>query len=223
MPVIGIIAEGYTDQLVIEAFLKATWTGEDEPDFRRVQPLDPSPGAHGSYAPGGWTVLFQALRDGCHRDALQYCDLLVLHVDADVCDQVGFDVPRTADPDALAQAIEARLQGLLGLDFCAQHGHRICFAVAVDEVECWLLPLFFPKQTAHRSKTTGCLDKVDEALRARNELPLRLGSGKNAKAYQQLLRRLKKKDLLAATPHNPSLRRWVEALTRADLSSRHGP
>lgn len=206
---IGILAEGYTDQLVLEQVLLSSCLLDDEPIFNFVQPLQSAPLANGSYAPGGWTVLFQALKAGKHREALAFNDLLVIHVDTDVCDHIGFDVNKNVESSVeLIAKVRERLCEIMGDNFCESHADRVMFAIAVDEVECWFLPLLFAADKAKRRKETGCLEAVDRQLRAKKASPLRSGDGKDPKAYRQLAEALGKR-LDKATDHQPSLAKLV--------------
>ena len=209
---IALFAEGYTDQVVIEQILLGGLMSDEEPAITFVQPLAPGPSANGSYAPGGWTVLFDALRAGEHRKALQANDLIVLHVDTDVCDQIGFGVHRVDDPEALAASVQAKLCDLLGADFCADHGDKVVFAIAVDEVECWFLPLLFADLPAKRRKTTGCLEAVDRELGRREQPRLLRADSKQPAAYRALAREFgDAKKLARCASMNPSLGRFFTA------------
>lgn len=210
---IALFAEGHTDQLVIEQILLGALQLDEEPELNFVQPLAPGPNANGSYAPGGWTVLFKALAEGKHREALQTNDLMILHVDTDVCDEIGFNVPKVADADAQASAVQAKLCEVLGADFCEKHGDRVVFAIAVDEVECWFMPLLFRTQKAKRAKTTGCVEAANRELGLQKRPALLRGKDeKNPKAYAALAKEFhKSRRLEAAAPDNPSLNRFVMA------------
>ena len=214
MRTIGIIAEGHTDQLVIENVLLGFFSEEpDEPEIHFVQPQDSSPDAHGTYAPGGWTVLFDYLRRGGHIDALAYNDLLVIHVDTDVCEERGFDVRRNDDPAVLASEVQRRLCEIVGEEFIANHAHRVVFAIAVDSIECWLLPLRFPTKKAKAGKTAGCLRAVNDDLRRASEPLILKGEEKLPDGYKAASAPYRKrKQLLAHCDLHPSLSRFIAAL-----------
>ncbi|MCB9796741.1 MAG: hypothetical protein H6741_28920 [Alphaproteobacteria bacterium] len=138
---------------------------------------------------------------------------MLIHVDSDVCEEIGFDVSRQVDgatrtPDALAEAIEARLIEIMGEESYAAAADRVVFAVAVDEVECWLLPLLVASAPSKRSKNTGCLDATNHELHQRKLPALSVSGGKDSKAFR------KRKVLEKHTPMNPSLLRLVRALER---------
>jgi hypothetical protein len=101
MPTFGIIAEGLTDQYVIENILRGFFGGSgDDLVVNYVRPpLDATgraegAGKTGDKPPAGWTLVFKALRDGEHKKALQFNDHVIVQIDTDVCEEKGFDVPR---------------------------------------------------------------------------------------------------------------------------------
>lgn len=215
----AIIAEGVTDQYVIEAVVRG-WLGEDEVGFSEVQPPAwTRTGRSGEQPPpGGWTLVFRSLELGKHRDALQFNHYLILHIDTDVCEERGFDVSRQADgqglsADTLWDRVRERLEVALGTEFVAEHGHRVIFAIAVDSVECWFMPLLSPDQKAHRARTVGCLRAANDELRARDEELLLKGDEKQPRTYMKLSRSFeKRKTLLTIRDYNPSLKRLIDQL-----------
>ena len=80
MPTIGVIAEGPTDQTVIENILLGYFEeSDDDTDIRFVQPSRPL-----GEDPGGWGLVFKSLERKDHEGALQFSDFLVIHIDTDV-------------------------------------------------------------------------------------------------------------------------------------------
>lgn len=208
--IVGIVAEGETDQAVIEALVYGATSGAiDDVDVNYVQP-PPTRGAH-----AGWELVLDWLRRERYREILPFSDLLVVHVDTDVCDRPGFDVSRNdggrpLEPAELVARVADRLRGLIAPDFLAAHGHRIVLAIAVDEIECWLLPLLVDDDRA--AKTTGCAKALQHALKLKNEPALR----KDRRSYQAVARPLRKrKQLEAARQHSASLDAFVAALDAA--------
>ncbi len=194
---------------------------EEEPDVTYQQPLRDRTGLGAKPEPGGWTLVLEYLRLGKHLDALQFNDYLIVHIDTDVCEEPGYDVPRIEDgraltPRELVDRVVAKLTGIIGAEVYARHKERFLFAVAVHGIECWLLPLLFPnKKSAHAAKIAGCLATANEELRKKN-LPL-LGKGpkgaesKDPDAYLAASRPYRKRvKLLEHHERNPSLQIFVE-------------
>jgi len=222
---IGILSEGLTDHAVLKQVLLGFF--EDDADLLQVNSSFP-PEATGAGEPeeGGWTVLKQRLLEGHHRLALQFNHYLVIHIDTDVCEEVGYDVSRRdpvtgmeRDPDALRSAAIEQLKSWLGDDFCEAHGDHVLFAIAVDSIECWLLPLLEAKPTK-QGKTTGCERAANHALKLAGRDSLSFG--KLRRYAEEAAPYAKRKTLLAKGPLNPSLRAFLDELTARNIEIREG-
>jgi hypothetical protein len=224
MTTVGILSEGRTDQKVIRQVLLGFFADQgDAVDTLEINPFfPPEVGLPGEPEEGGWTVLKRRLQDGHHLQALQYNDYIVIHIDTDVCDQPGYDVPRldpttqsALDPAQLREAVKARLTEWLGRDFAAPHGQRVLFAIAVDTIECWLLPLLEDKR-AKQSKTVGCAKAVNEALKRAGRD--RLDKGDMLKRYADETAPYRKhKILLEKGRLNPSLDAFLGELIERSI------
>lgn len=207
---VGIIAEGPTDQRVLEEILKGAARAGDPPLDLQVQYVHPEPQGF-----GGWSRVFEVLRRGQHVEALQFNDYLVIQLDTDVCEEVGFDVPRREagvelTPSVLVERVIARLHRELGSAFVAEHGHRVAYAIAVNELECWLLPLVFDNNKAN--KTTGCFEALHHRLTEREGRGLlqRDGRSRDPRRYADVARPLRKATTLEqACEHSVSLAAFV--------------
>jgi hypothetical protein len=223
MTTIGILSEGRTDQEVIRQVLLGFFGRSDFLEINAFFPPEvPLPGEPEE---GGWTVLKRRLQDGHHRQALQFNDYIVIHIDTDRCEDKGYDVSRREpttgldlEPDVLRKAAIARLREWMGSDFYEKYGHKVLFAVAVNTIECWLLPLLEGKP-AKQGKTAGCERAANEALKL---------AGRDSLGYGNKLRRYaeeaepysKRKTLMAAGPLNPSLRAFLDELTARSIEIR---
>lgn len=220
---IGLLCEGTRDQAVIEQVLIGYFA--DQPGTVRVKPhFPPEVSAAGDVKIGGWTVLKRKLLEAEHRVALGFNDYLVIQIDTDTCDLTGFDVPRKdsttgADhtPDTLRAAVIGKLTEWMGQDFITNHGDRVFFAVAVDAIECWLLPLLVDGK-AKQQKTAGCLDAANTALRKEGRPLLKTGAGDAIRPYSDAARDYRKrKTLLDKGPRNPSLAAFIADLDAAAI------
>ncbi len=220
----AIVAEGYTDQLVLTAVLDGFYGDCDEgPDVVHEQPpLDATAEGRG-YAAGGWSLVVDYFREAKYLQALQLNRYLVVHIDTDVAEEFGVarrGEGRPLDADELVQAVVANLCDRVPLAFREAIRPRLVFAIGVDEIECWLLPLVFDKsKKAKRAKTTGCREELDHELRKRKEPTLgRSDGGKNPDAYRALSKALtKRKTLDEACRVNAGFRHFVEQLERLNF------
>jgi len=222
----GIIGEGVTDRVVIRSILVG-YFGEDA-FVTGIQPPERAAGAEPP--PGGWDLVFKSIAQGDHIEALARNDYVVIQIDTDVCEQKGYDVPRREggrelSVDELVTRVIEKLKGMMGGDCCSRHAGRFIFAIAVDSVECWLLPLLY--SDGRVAKVTGCMAAANEALRRGDEAPLsgmgRRGVEKDPRAYQRVSREYtKRRRLLEVRDKNPSLGHFVgqlDAVAAAGLSS----
>lgn len=223
MPSFGIIAEGVTDQIVLENILRGYLaTDAEESRFRYLQPPDDTTQAS-QPAPGGWGPALNFLRDGGHQEVLSFIDYLVVHIDTDVSQEKAFDVPwreaeRELSVEELVARVVDRLQEIMGREFCTAHGDRIIFAIAVHQIECWMLPLFFEDKRQKAQKITGCLDAVNDARRKQNKLPLKKGDHKQPRVYDEVSREYARpRSLMKLYGLNPSLKIFIEGLDAMKL------
>lgn len=213
----GVIAEGPSDQAVIENILLGFFQDEEEePAIHPIQP--PAPTTNDPAPPAGWTRVFESLKRGDVQKALQFNDYLVIHIDTDVQEELGFGVPRREGERELSvpervERVKERLRRDIDADFLATDGHRILFAVAVDAIECWLLPLLHDNKKK-AEKTTGCLDAANQELRRKNRKGLSSAAEtKFPQAYDSASRDYRKrKTLMKQHDRNPSLQLFVEQL-----------
>lgn len=213
----AVIAEGATDQAVLENILCGYFNGEDSPVVNRVQPPRTAKGI--DPAPGGWTLVFRSLRAGEHRKALQYNNYVIIHIDTDVCEEPGFDVSRRAEdgrplrPDEIIEQVKLKLVAAMDPEFCALNAARIVFAITVDSIECWLLPLLYDGEAAKKAKITGCLEAANRKLQRLNQLPLSKADNKILASYESASREYSKHNkLMKHRDENPSLDIFVTNL-----------
>jgi len=108
------------------------------------------------------------------------------------------------------EKFEAFMQTAFDDDFQTKYRQKILFAVAVDEIECWLLPLYYQDKTA--SATNSCLHKLNTRLGKEKEKIIAPKS-KQPRHYDQLSSPFcKNKTLIPASAKNPSFHIFLETL-----------
>lgn len=204
----AIVAEGYTDQLVISALLKAIFSSKDDLVVNFEQP--PTDASGEQFAPGGWTLVVDYLKSGKFKGALQTNRYLVVHVDADAANELGIAGLRDGD---LVTAIEAKLTTYIEPALIDQVRGRVAFAIGVDTIECWLLPLVFDRsQKLKLKKTSKCIAEIDHELRKRKEATLgRKDGGKNPETYRRLTKDLSMKEVDRMT-NNAGVAKFVQTM-----------
>lgn len=219
----AIVAEGYTDQLVIQQILLGLFEqADDEPFITFEQPLLDQTSRHRTPEPGGWDQVLKYLQLGKYRQALQFNRYLVIHIDTDVSEEYG--VPKQRDgkelePIELVAATIDRLCSFIDSSILDQHGDRLLFAIAVHSTECWLLPLAIDRsQPQKRAKTVGCLATLDDELRKSNRPLLSTADSKNPDAYRAIVRDYRKRKVIdEGSKANPSLGAFVAEVARRNI------
>lgn len=209
-PSFALIAEGPSDHAVLTHFLSA-YFGDPDISVNRVQP--PSP-----HVPGGWTGVIECCSSPRVEAALVDNAFVVIQIDTDVCEEIGFAVSRRdpsgkeLTPDELADRVTTFLISKIIPTVYERFSDRIIFAVCVDSIECWLLPLYYVD--ARRSKTTNCLGSLNRELS--NQAGFSVDSNDKQTIYYEKIMRSKKcskrKVLESIAGSNPSLTRFIRAL-----------
>jgi hypothetical protein len=149
------------------------------------------------------------------REALQLTDYVVVQIDTDVSDLYGVDHRNESGDelsvlDLISRVREVMIQRI-GTAFHEASSGRILFAISVQSIECWLLPLHFPNDKSKRAKTTNCLGTLNQALKKAGFTidP----NNKSVRYYEQISRDYTKhKTFMKLYPMNPSLAAFVEQL-----------
>jgi len=220
MTTFAFIGEGVTDFCVVENILLG-WFGDQElePEIIPLQP--PALVQGGATPPGGWTLIKAYLAEHALSGALGFDnDYVVIHIDSDVCEEPGFGVKKQHPTDArprtpaeLVTAVRNRVIEWIGVDKFKRYEARVLFAIAVEGIECWLLPLLTDHKTK-QAKTTNCLKAANDLLRSKDDPGLAKPTGhKNLSAYRKVSKRFcKLKTLRSLASRNPSLNLFVQQL-----------
>lgn len=211
----GVICEGVCDRKVLENLLIGFVGGAEEPALNPIQP--PEASAQEASPAGGWTLVLAALADGRHEEALAFNDYVLIQIDTDCAGDKGFDVSTAGlEVDAVRARVIERLTSEMGqpsFDACKE---RLLFAITIDAIECWLLPLVIdPSEKKKAAKTTGCIAAVNQALKLKKEDSLKGTSSaeKDPRRYDEVSKPWRKgKQLRADAPRNPSLKLFIDEL-----------
>ena len=213
----ALVTEGPTDHAVLENILRGFFSEQPRPLIIVREHPDPV-----SDQPEGWTTLMAYLRDKKFKAAFQFNEYLVVQVDTDVSEEKGFDVPKqnNAGPlslEALVEAVKARLMSEIGTQDWITYGTKFIFAIAVGEIECWVLPLW-EDQDAKAGKTAGCLKALGAALRRDKHSWMQKGH-KHFDDYLFASKQyLKRTILMQRGVKNPSLRIFLDDLNHRNIN-----
>ncbi len=216
MNIFAGITEGLTDQIVIENILVGYFKNPDI-DVNWLQPLRDETDKNRSKGHGGWHQVFEYCESDNFKEAFQYNEYIIIQIDTDVSEEVGYDIPKLADgrefsPEQLIRRVGEKFKGLIGEDFYEQYGGRIIFAISVHSIECWLLPLYYTDN--RKSKVKNCLDTLNQRLQSVEGFRIN-PANKNIGYYNNVSGKYgKHKILMASRKENPSLKIFVEELQK---------
>ena len=148
---IGIIAEGFADANVIKAIVKKL-LGYDGADMRVLRPeeaLDETDLQALNFS--NWQLVFESCKDerflGAFFDSLEGEAMLIVHVDTAERGLVGYDVnepqrTKGVDYSTYAEQLRQNVIDKINALVAEPYRERIAYAIAVEETDAWLIPLF---------------------------------------------------------------------------------
>lgn len=160
---VGIISEGYTDQLVLDNIIIGYFGSDDCVEVNYLQPFrdETDLSAHDG---GGWANLI----DYCAAEerinsALTASDYLVIHLDTDILANLQTDVTGNESVEDLVEKAKSVLIDKIAGDIYSQNAEKFLFAISVHSIECWILVLL-EDQPRKRNQAVNCLDRVNRKL-----------------------------------------------------------
>lgn len=109
------------------------------------------------------------------------------------------------------EAFKSKLIELIGIEFYQIYCNQIIFAIAISEIECWLLPIYYQDNKA--AKSVNCLGTLNRKLDSEFSFTI----DKNAKSktdYAKISKPfLKKKDLLKYAKKQESFQLFIQELS----------
>lgn len=171
MKTIGLICEGVSEINVMTRIV-LKYLGEDV-FVHAVEPDTTQKAGHlvqSGY--GGWEQVLRHCNDAKIEEVLQFNDYVIIQIDTDACIQKGYDVNpldgngKKKTDDVFFQDIKTRLVKNISPEILTKYVGRIIFAICDNEIECWLLPLYYTDQ--NKCKTQNCIYTLNQALGKKN-------------------------------------------------------
>ena len=206
----GLVTEGPSDQVVIENILFGIFKEPDMPITR----LQPAPDE-----PGNWDKVFKYCRSEEFKSAMGFNDFLIVQVDTDILTsgeilrKYGLQFLPNPLPEELIEKVAEFLISLISNEngFWEQFSERVIFAISVNQLECWFLPIYFKNKKAKSAKITGCIDTLNEVLpQQENGLYIH---GKDLNYYTKISKHFRK-NINDIYQLNPSLKIFVERILK---------
>ncbi len=187
---VGLVTEGLTDQIVMKTFLHKHFSLSAPNVTLTFVNLQPSVDATSGSPEGGWQMVYKWCLNNPPRPRIgqffsselfaddltdKVCDVIVIHMDADICDQIGDksgsrSVPTSSSsPEERGNFIEEVLNEWLWPEMADKDDRHIP-APAVEAIEAWLVAGLENEASAES------LDQIDLHLarsdyRRRNVVP----------------------------------------------------
>jgi len=222
MNTIGIIAEGPTDQIVIQNILIGYFKEDVSSHVRFLQPQYDETDKHKNDAlGGGWSNVFNYCKSSRFTEAFEQNDFIIVQIDTDVCEQVNFDVKRK-HLDGTEKTVEELIVSVIDkfrdeisrsfrTEVYESVKDRIIFAVCVDEIECWLLPIYHTDK--RKAATNNCIHKLNEVITEKLGFYINKADKSNmGREYFKLSKPYTKKVLHEVYKENPSLKYFIDRL-----------
>ena len=171
MKTIGLICEGVSEINIVTRIVSKYL--DDNIAIRAIEPETKTEnGRLVQNGYGGWQQVLRHCNDETVERILEYNDYLLIQIDTDTANQQGYDV-NTQDangqmktPEVLYQDVKARLLANISAEVQEKYQGRILFAICMNEIECWLLPLYYTNN--NRCKTQNCVYTLNQALGKKN-------------------------------------------------------
>lgn len=109
--------------------------------------------------------------------------------------------------EEIVALVKEKIIELIGNEFYLKYQAQIIFAIAVDEIECWFLPIYFSNDQKKSNKTSGCIKTLNTVLKQKEGFILH---EKRFEYYEKIAKHfLKSKDLEKYAAKNESLSNFI--------------
>ncbi|MGH1337138.1 MAG: phage tail protein [Aureispira sp.] len=215
----GLVGEGITDQIVLENILGGYFNTADIL-VDSLQPTRDATDENKMSNSGNWHKVMTYCQSDNFREALinngeEY--YIIIQIDTDIFwgDSVGapYSVPTRNEngeigSEELLFSVVLKLIELIGEQFYIQYQKQIIFAVSVNQLECWLLPLYVDKKKSHKDRN--CLSTLNSGLKKKEGFTI---DTKNPSYYRHASKNYRKnKILLKNYRHNISFEGFIQQL-----------
>ncbi len=213
----AIIAEGITDQIIIDDILAGYFKSEDI-SITYFQPSQDQTDINKSGNYGGWSQVFEHCKPEHLARAFQLNQYMIIQIDTDVSDEY-YGVPHQNENGELSvgeiiELVTEKFKIIIGEEFYSKYHERIIFAIAVHSTECWLLPFYYTD--SKKSKIKSCLSTLNQALTKEGFTidP----NNKNPDYYRKISRKYwKEKDSIQLCTINPSFEIFIEQIEKRNI------
>ena len=165
----GLVTEGITDQKIIEKIIYGFFNNPDIP-INTLSPLRDETDENRASTNSNWIeVLNYCCSDRLKKEIYQI-DYLIIQIDSDalkgesVPEKFRINFPSSPTMEDTVNLIQGKIIELIDENFYQTVKNKIIFAISVEMIECWLLPIYYKSQKTTANKTNGCIDTLNKML-----------------------------------------------------------
>ncbi len=211
---IAIICEGISESMVI-SHIVSRYCGD-----HNLNPIQPKIKNGKQDGFGGWEQVLEHCNEKKFSEIFGFNDFLIVQIDTDAAHHKTYGVPPNhpdgtpKSPTRLHAEVKVRLLKDIPRTMRAKYNGKMIFAICNNEIECWLLPLYYTGKQA--CKTNNCIFTLNQALKKHNE-PCIADTDKNCseskKAYRLMLKKLRRKsDVETCAKHSFGFSAFLKGL-----------
>lgn len=161
---IGVISEGHADRAVITNILTGL-TGIDSSDIEPLRPIDKydetDKSSQHKLTFGGWNAVQEECQTRKLIDeflSIEGQDFIVIHLDTAEADQYNVKRPVKSDSYGieLRELVIEQINKWLNTDISTS----ILYAIAVEEIDAWILPIFDARDSTNSAKPKEKLNTI---------------------------------------------------------------
>lgn len=218
----GLVTEGITDQIVLENILYGFFNDKDLP-IDPLSPLRDATDRNKAATNSNWLEVFEYCQSSRFKEAVVIKDYVIVQTDTDALK--GDSVPekyriafKHADGqdftvEEIIETVKNKLIELIGTEFYTTYQEKIIFSISVDQIECWLLPIYQNHLKNKVKKTQNCIETLNKALIKQKPSFSIDKNNKNPEYYRIVSKEYNKnKKLMDCYSLNPSLKIFIESL-----------
>ncbi len=210
----GLICEGPSEYRIIR-YLTERYLGDEIV----INPKQPEINGGKQVGYGGWLNVLKFCTEKNFDDILSTNDYIMIQIDTDTCEEIGYDVKIRKDDGSfkteseLYDDIISRIFQDISPEKVSQYKEKMVFAICFNETECWLLPIYYTDN--RKCSKTGCITKLNQILvKSKLGIPDKdKNSPKAQNVYDKILRNIKKSRLIKEySQYNYGFEKFIDQL-----------
>lgn len=208
----ALISEGASEHKIVKNIIERYFSDQD-PLVTMIQPMVMD---GKQVQTGGWVEVIKYCRSEKLEDILIENNFLIIQIDTDQCQNHPFSVTITPidNTKTIYTKVIEKLSSFILPEIYEKYLNRIIFAVCIDTIECWLIPIYY--RDNRRSKESNCIKYLNMELVRKNITPIN-PNNKNTNnsnaTYDIILKNWRKKSsLLESAIDQYSLNEFINNL-----------